>query len=162
MKNTCKKCGETKDISFFVKNKTKRGFENKCKKCASAYNKEYADKNKESIRSKRAEYRLNNIDQELCRSRDYHSKNKSAIKIKSDGYRRKNIDKIRIAERLYQIQNKELISSKMQINTDELKHTYIKQKLKQKGFTSNQITPELIEVQRIIIKTKRLCKTSQI
>ena len=50
----------------------------------------------------------------------------------------------------------------MKNNTIELKNTYIKAKLKAKGFLNQQITPELIEVQRIISKTKRLCKTSKI
>ena len=38
---------------------------------------------------------------------------------------------------------------------------YVKQKLRAKGFCSEEIedNPELVEVHKIIIKTKRLCKT---
>jgi hypothetical protein len=43
-----------------------------------------------------------------------------------------------------------------------LSETYIKKQLKKEGYTDGQMKqyPELIEIKRIIIKTKRLCKTS--
>lgn len=42
-----------------------------------------------------------------------------------------------------------------------LSDTYIIQVLRNKGFKPNQITTEIIELQRQILKTKRICKTSQ-
>lgn len=44
---------------------------------------------------------------------------------------------------------------------EKLKDHYIKGLLTNKGININDINNELIELQRIIIKTKRLCKTSK-
>lgn len=48
--------------------------------------------------------------------------------------------------------------------TELLTDYYLKKQLKKDGFTREQISqyPELIETKRILLKTKRLCKTSQI
>jgi len=44
------------------------------------------------------------------------------------------------------------------LNVKELRDYYVKQILRQQGFKSEQITPELIELKRITLKTKRLCR----
>lgn len=47
MTKTCNKCGETKDFSFFYKNKYgKYGLNGKCKQCSSLDRKEHYKKNK--------------------------------------------------------------------------------------------------------------------
>ena len=42
--------------------------------------------------------------------------------------------------------------------TAELKDAYIKAALRQQGFPNESITPELIELKRITLKTTRLCR----
>ena len=41
---------------------------------------------------------------------------------------------------------------------DKLKDAYVKKLLRAQGFPKEAITPELIELKRITIKTKRLCR----
>jgi hypothetical protein len=47
--------------------------------------------------------------------------------------------------------------------TQNLDYDYLRDTLRKKGFLLEQIknNPEILEVQKLIIKTKRLCKTSQ-
>ena len=73
-----------------------------------------------------------------------------------------NIERIKI----YNSNNKEKMylygKKREQFRRDEITDRYAKKILREKrGFKKEQITPELIEVQRLIIKTKRLCKTLQ-
>jgi hypothetical protein len=44
---------------------------------------------------------------------------------------------------------------------EDLSDYYVKDKLRNKGFTKEQIDPNILEVQRLLLKTKRLCKTLQ-
>jgi uncharacterized Zn finger protein (UPF0148 family) len=133
MENTCIKCGETKNISLFSKDKRiKKGISNICKICTNIYYKKYSEINRERLRENH---------------KKFISKNPEANKIYKKKYRVIQSD----AERDY-----------LKKSIETLKDFYIKRALKAKGFEKEQITTELIEVQRIIIKTKRLCKTSKI
>jgi len=162
MEHTCKKCTETKDINLFVKDKRKSiGIILTCKKCAKKmvlklkelnpsksvlYNIEYYKKNKARIDSNNKQYYLKNKEIVTKYKKDYSLKNNYGIN-NSKKYRNNNQIKIKV----YKHNMSKTISD-----------VYARGALRQKKFTKEQITPELIEVQRIIIKTKRLCKTSKI
>jgi hypothetical protein len=83
------------------------------------------------------------------------------------GFYENNKDKIRIRIKEIRNQNRELYNSTQKERVKRLRkglpEYYIKQQLRSKGFTKQQIidNPEIIEVQRLMIKTKRLCKTLQ-
>lgn len=82
-------------------------------------------------------------------SRIDYKKNRSTY----DEWYKNNKDKVRIGRTKIE-----------QRRRNNLSDRYIKRLLREKsGFTTDQIkdNPELIETKRIIIKTKRLCKTSQ-
>ena len=134
----CNKCGEEKELSLFKKQKSiKCGVRPTCKKCANDYNSKWVFKNKEkTLASQRKSY-LKNIEHHRARGREYYKNNK---------------------EKILQYW---LPWQKLQI--DKLSDFYIKKKLIRSGFTKEHINEnkELIEVKRLIIKTKRLCKTSQ-
>lgn len=70
----CSSCGETKEITDFYKNRSRKdGLQNQCKDCSKKTNKKWMDKNRERIR----DYQ-----------RDYHAKTKPCvyrIKHKQDG-----------------------------------------------------------------------------
>jgi|SRR5690554_5549578 len=56
--------------------------------------------------------------------------------------------------------NKKIQRAKAKIKDRAILHRrYIYTQLRNKGFKAEDITPELIDTQRLIIKTKRLCKT---
>jgi len=59
----------------------------------------------------------------------------------------------------YKKRKKAYRAKKQVIDRTELNRHYVYVQLYNKGFTNEQITDELIELQKIIIKTKRLCKT---
>ena len=133
MENTCIKCNETKDISLFVKdNRIKKGISNMCKICRHTYYKKYFKENKEVISENHKKFIAKNPE---C-DRKYKKK--------------------------YRLIHSDIERDYFKKSVEKLKDFYIKRNLKSKGFTKEQITPELIEVQRIIIKTKRLCKTLKI
>jgi hypothetical protein len=59
--------------------------------------------------------------------------------------------------------NKEKIIQKERKLRNSLSNCYINNKLKRKGFTNEMLNknPEIVQFQRIIIKTKRLCQKLQ-
>ena len=138
----CSTCGEEKSIDKFYKcKKYKYGVSFRCKDC------ERERKNMWKIK-KRKEGTL--------------KKYPSAYK------KRERTDAIRDRERKYRINNPrkrdrttETYKKHQQKRRDELRKSYIVNQLEGKGFSREYIysNPELIEVQRILIKTKRLCKT---
>ena len=75
-------------------------------------------------------------------------------------YNRKNAEKIKERRRLYEIQNRERNIERCKNYRKENEDFYIVDLLKQQGFTKKQIElqPVLIELKRITIKTKRLCR----
>ena len=80
------------------------------------------------------------------RQKEYYKENAEQIKEYQKEYAKKNAERIKEHKKEYR---------------KNLSDGYIKQEFKHQGYPPNQITPELIEVKRLIIKTKRLCKTSQ-
>lgn len=153
MENTCKKCGDTKDISLFsYSKKHKLKISNECKSCESKRTYDWRNENKEKCKTNRNNWKKNNPDKIKLSNSISNKKNKESIYLKNKKWKDLNIEKVREQSRI-----------KNNNNTKNINDCYVKNIiLKPKGFTKEQITPELIEVQRIIIKTKRLCKTSQI
>jgi hypothetical protein len=76
-------------------------------------------------------------------------------------YRKSNKEYINKQKSIWRKNNPEKVREEKRMITKMLKDSYIKRLLIQNGFPKNEITKELIELERIIIKTKRLCKTLQ-
>ena len=55
-------------------------------------------------------------------------------------------------------ENPEKVKARSTRSVADLKESYIKSKLRQQGFPNESITPELIELKRITLKTSRLCR----
>lgn len=66
-----------------------------------------------------------------------------------------------VRQEKFRLSNKEKIKQYRIKYYSDVPEAYVKQKLIKSGFPSELITNELIETKRIIIKTKRLCKTLQ-
>jgi len=80
MHKFCIKCETTHLLDNFYKIKTnKDGYSFYCKFCTRANQKEYANKNKETILAKRKEEYYNNKKQILAKNNKYYQKNKARI-----------------------------------------------------------------------------------
>lgn len=145
----CGSCGIEKDISNFSKNKSKGdGHNSTCRDCHRIHSKKWYDNNKEKCSTS---------------SLAWYYRNKEHVIKRGAQWAKNNHDKISNSMRRYYLRHSENQKNKSKITGPkarrELQNNYVKAKLKAKGFTDEQITPELIEVQRLILKTKRLCKT---
>lgn len=146
---TCGSCGIEKDIGNFSKNKSKRdGHNSTCRDCHRIHIKDWYDSNKEKC---------------MASSLAWYHKNKEHVRKRGAKWAKNNPEKISNSMRRYYLKHSEEQKNKSKITgpkaRHELQNNYVKAKLKAKGFVDEQITPELIEVQRLILKTKRLCKT---
>ena len=140
---TCTKCKCEKPlIEFYKCSINKDGLRYECKYCFPKPNKE-----KKAIADKK-----------------YSSKNKDKRKIIAAKYYERNKNNPKILQ--WKINNPEKYKS---IHVKSWKKTialisnsYAKKLLYSKGFTKEQVNenPQLIETIKIIIKTKRICKTS--
>lgn len=149
---TCKKCGESKIWGEFSRAKnTIYKIRFTCKVCTNTeykirrasnpdrieYEKEWVEKNREKIRGQ-------------SKLRWISKKTNSAFMAERraylQNYRDINREKTRETHRAY---------------VKNLTPQYLNNRLRKKGFTAEQINqnPELINIQRIITQTKRLCKT---
>ena len=132
---TCTKCKEEKFLSLF--NKRKNGTHPYCKKCYCMIHKELrqrpGQKEKHTLYS--IEYRKKHPEKSNNSNKKYRENNKEKLNIKSKKY--------------------------STIVRNELADSYVKLQLTAQGFLKDQITPELIELKRIMLKTKRLCQQLQ-
>jgi hypothetical protein len=158
----CRVCKETKDFSLFPKREdSKDGYKSECKQCglkrlenwrkqnlekAKESQKKYVKENREKITSYQLKWQKGNIEKSRQYAKNWREKHPDKAKEKWKRYKKKYPEKVKIQK---------------QKSRQELQHSYIKGQLLNKGFKSESITPELIEVQTLIIKTKRLCKTLQ-
>lgn len=88
-------------------------------------------------------------------NKSYREKNIDKIKQQSKEYSILNIEKIRLKEKN---RNKDTVREREKRYVNEANDLYIKKRLKSQGFPKESITPELIELKRITLKTTRLCR----
>lgn len=167
---------------FYKATEKKDGLFYACKVCCkeiaienkekiSERHKKYYEKNKESIKNRVKEYTKNNKNKKIERDKKYYEKNKKRISDYRKKYVNDNKDYIRDRQKKYRDDNKELIrenkkkydkenrayiNNRSNNNTKKLNDSYVKARLKKNlNITIEQITPELIEIQRTILKIKR-------
>ena len=105
MNKTCNKCGESKPLEEFYKQKTcKYGVRSHCKFCMNNSTMLYNEKNRETINRKQLENRNKNI--EHCKARDKE-------------YRAKNADRIRELNRNGQRKYKTTVKGKLMTNLND-------------------------------------------
>ena len=119
---TCSKCGETKDVSEFSKNKRRKGgLQGWCKACERAYrqaNKEqiaekkraYNQANKEEVAEyHRARYQAKK-EQILEQQRAYYQANREKVAERNRAYQQANKEKVADYQRAYRQANKERLA----------------------------------------------------
>jgi hypothetical protein len=138
---------------YSEKTKNKEGYK--------SYNPEYYQKNKSAIKKSQQKYKSSNP--EKCKDSAKRTRNKRLEENKAYKvlYRKSNKEYINKQKSIWRKNNPEKVREEKRMITKMLKDSYIKRLLIQNGFPKNEITKELIELERIIIKTKRLCKTLQ-
>lgn len=78
----CSKCGEEKHTTCFYKNaQSKDGLTTVCKDCRNIQNKEYAERNKESISEYKSEWKRKNPYRKDDKARDSYLKRKYGISL---------------------------------------------------------------------------------
>jgi hypothetical protein len=162
----CRICSNQKNINDFEKRQdSKDGFRNECKTCRSIKHSKWRKENIEKVKAKNKRYVEKNKDKIKIYSAEWRKNNPESQRRTSSNWRKNNPEKAKEKDKRYRLNNREKVKKRkknerdLQIN--ELKDSYIKTQLYNKGFKLNEVTTELIEVQRLIIKTKRLCKTLQ-
>jgi hypothetical protein len=106
----------------------------------------YWQQNKDEINLKRRQRYLKNDNSKLKEyQKKWRSDNKYYCNLKSIEWRLKNPERLKVISSRH--------DKKM---SSELRDSYVRERLVANGFPKESITPELIEVKRIILKTKRL------
>ena len=124
----CKKCGEEKLLIEFSKDKRSR--DERTSYCKKCVN-IYGEKWKESHREQ--------------------------VKENKKNWYKANLEKEKEKSRIWDINNPEKVKEKARRWKEE-NPLYFKLALKKQGFPEERITPELMELKRMIIKTKRKIK----
>ena len=122
------------------------------------YNRKYYTENSEKIKARIAKYCTENPEKEKIRRTLYYKENTERVKAASAEYVAKNTEKEKIRCAKYRVENKEKIKLRSVKDITLLSDSYIRRALVVQGFKNEQITPELIELKRITLKTTRLCR----
>ena len=141
---TCTKCKCEKPLDCFGQEKrVKSGLKASCKECDLKRTLLWHKNNREKANEINRRWTKNNPEKVSIKGKKWRDLNKEYGKKKRDEY-----------AILFPNYGKERRKNYI----DNLKSPYLVAKLKRKGFTKEQIKehPELIEVQKILIKTKRL------
>ena len=148
---TCKKCGVEKEESEFYKGaQNKDGLKSWCKECCASYAKKYNLENSHKFREYQKTQRIKNADILKERQAKYRNENRDLLRSKYSE-----------AGKKYRLKYPEKAALKQKRHYENLNDFVITKSLKRIGLSEIDIkeNPELIEIKRIIIKTKRLCKT---
>ena len=121
------------------------------------YNRKYFVENAEKIKARQAKFLAENPEKEKIRRALCYKENKERFKAASAKYVAENPEKEKIRCAKYRVENKEKIKLRSVKDIALLSDSYIRRALVVQGFKNEQITPELIELKRITLKTKRLC-----
>ena len=155
----CRKCGQEKPLSEFVKDKTcALGYSHTCKQCNAERNRKWRAANPEKIREyKRKRYAANPE-----KIREYNRKRYAANPEKVLEYNRKryaaNPEKVREYKRKWCAANPEKVLEYNRKWREILSDGYLRYKLKQLNLP---VTPETIEYKRIQLKLYREIKKQQ-
>jgi len=161
----CSKCNDNKSIDNYNTYKLKpkkNGTQNistrsYCKQCQYNYTKKFFEENKKY----KKEWRLKNPEKvkaenlkAKARTDKWRLENKDILKIKKREYRKKNIEHIKEQKYKESQKTRDLLTDRYIVSQITKRSSLKAQDIKE--------NKELIEVKRLIIKTKRLWKTSQI
>ena len=129
----CNKCNLDKNVLLFNKNKTKSdGYQSICKECTKLLQRDYYQRNKETILSKVKNYAENNKDIIKANQKEYYQLKKDILNVKNKEYQKENKETIKIYIDKYRIENRDKINTSnaeyRKNNKDKIKEAYKKSK----------------------------------
>lgn len=171
----CNRCHKRLPIEEFIG--SKGNIIGRCKVCqekANIVGRAYRENNREYEKARHRDYYLRTREVFLEKSRIYHQRNKEHEKQLREAnkdikhaynleYYRDNIDKIKQKVHQYYIENRDkYLEHSREYNKTQsrtLSDTYVVKIIKDKGFSKENITLDLIELQRATILLNRLIKS---
>ena len=126
MSKTCTKCGETKSLDDFHRDKRRPdGRRSDCKECGREYKRRYLEGNRDELREYHRRYREENRDKvrecqrryyeenrdkRLEYDRRYYEENRDKVREYKRRYHEENRDKVRECQRRYYEENRDIIN----------------------------------------------------
>ena len=111
MSKTCTKCGETKPLDDFHRNKTGvGGRRSDCKKCVREYRRSYYEENRDKRLEYARRYHEENRDKRLEYSRRSHGENRDKRLESQRSYYEENRDKMLDYKRRYREENRDILN----------------------------------------------------
>ena len=111
MSKTCAKCGETKPLDGFHRDKTRAGGRKPhCKECVREYKRRHYEENRDKERERNRRYREENRDKVRERNRRYYEENRDKRLGYSRRYHEENRDKERERKRRYREESRDILN----------------------------------------------------
>jgi hypothetical protein len=163
----CTKCGDTKSLEHFNKEKLgKYGVGSRCKPCIRAINSMYRERNRDKRREYNKCYYENNREKEMTRNALYRDKNKEKIRLGYRVYRESNLEKCREIVRRWKANNlektREYAREYGRRSREYMSDAYLIRKIMQNTtLKSADIPKELIELKRVQLQITRKLRESK-
>ena len=122
------------------------------------YNRKWRAENVEKIKANKAKYRAENAEKIKSYRAKWGAENAEKVKASQAKWNAENPEKIKASQAEWFAKNAEKEKVRRAKSIAELKDGYVEEMLRRQGFKKEQITPELIELKRITLKTTRLCR----
>jgi len=123
-KKKCTKCGETKSLSKFYNNKSKKyGVQSACKACTDVYQKAYREAHREEAKARTQAYREVNSEKVKASQKAYLEANFEKIKAQRKAYREANSEKIKAQQKAYYEANAPNIKARLKAYHKRLYHS---------------------------------------
>ena len=120
---TCAKCGETKPLEEYHRNKRRTdGRYPYCKPCKSADDRAYREKNRDAIAERMRRYYEENREAIAERERSYREENRDAIAARKRRWQEENREALAEYKRRYREENREAIAERMRRYNEENPH----------------------------------------
>lgn len=152
----CRKCGQEKPLSEFVKDKTRAlGYSYTCKHCKRQHARKYRADNHEKVLERTHKWRFENPGKVREYSRKYYAENREKILEYDHKYYAENAEKRREYARKWCMANPEKVRELGRKHRKELYDCHLRSQLKKCNLP---ITPETIDYKRIQLKLYREIK----
>lgn len=155
----CRKCGQEKPLSEFVKDKTRElGYSYTCKHCKREHACKYRADNHEKVLERTRKWRVDNPEKVREYDRKYRADNHEKILEYGRKYYAENSERHKKYSRKWYAANPEKVREIRRYKREILSDGYLRRQLKQRNLP---VTPETIDYKRIQLKLYREIKNQQ-
>lgn len=155
----CRKCGQEKPLSEFVKDKTRElGYSYTCKHCKREHACKYRADNHEKVLERTRKWRVDNPEKVREYDRKYRADNHEKILEYGRKYYAENSERYKKYSRKWYAANPEKVREIRRYKREILSDGYLRRQLKQRNLP---VTPETIDYKRIQLKLYREIKNQQ-